>query len=235
MFGIMGTSACLCWPLLQQSHSGGTAAELSLLHWQLLDTGVETPRCVGGRFLNDVLCLVLLLPSCSSLHKLTRYPSLFIFLPDKTMLCSIISRIARYNLSFLIAVISVNILFQITVTAMWGWRAARCPTPRSPPAPATTRSTWGRSTPGSDRWTGDRGYHIHKGDISALNIFKTYFQLKDSAGGAWCPRNPVGPRPESHAQWLGVNMSSTQVVTKVLTQGRYAGGQVRSTPLLCAL
>ena len=30
-------------------------------------------------------------------------------------------------------------------------------------------------------------------------------------------------------------MSSTQVVTKVLTQGRYAGGQVRSTPLLCAV
>ena len=77
--------------------------------------------------------------------------------------------------------------------------------------------------------------HFSRKKYFTKNVFQTYFKFKDSAGGAWCPRDPVGPRPESHAQWLGVNMSSTQVVTKVLTQGRYAGGQVRSTPFLCAV
>ena len=77
--------------------------------------------------------------------------------------------------------------------------------------------------------------HFSRKKYFTKNVFQTYFKFKDSAGGAWCPRDPVGPRPESHAQWLGVNMSSTQVVTKVLTQGRYAGGQVRCTPFLCAV
>ena len=43
---------------------------------------------------------------------------------------------------------------------------------------------------------------------------------QDTGGGAWCPRDPVGPDPDTHHQWLGVNLTQPHVITSVLTQGR---------------
>ena len=57
-----------------------------------------------------------------------------------------------------------------------------------------------------------------------LNVGPAQARLNlDVAGGAWCPQHPVGPEVE--AEWLGVNMSQTFVISSVSSQGRYAGGR----------
>ena len=46
---------------------------------------------------------------------------------------------------------------------------------------------------------------------------------QDEAGGAWCPELPVGPQVGD--QWLGLNASTTFVISSIRSQGRYAEGQ----------
>ena len=54
-----------------------------------------------------------------------------------------------------------------------------------------------------------------------LNVGPQHARLgQDTAGGAWCPRDPVGPDPDTHQQWLGVNLTQPHVISSVLTQGR---------------
>ena len=54
-----------------------------------------------------------------------------------------------------------------------------------------------------------------------LNVGPQHARLgQDTGGGAWCPRDPVGPDPDTHHQWLGVNLTSPHVISSVLTQGR---------------
>lgn len=45
----------------------------------------------------------------------------------------------------------------------------------------------------------------------------------DVQGGAWCPRQPV--TRETNDQYLQVDLGDNYVISSVLTQGRYAGGQ----------
>ena len=57
-----------------------------------------------------------------------------------------------------------------------------------------------------------------------LNVGPAQARLnQDDAGGAWCPEHPVGPQVGD--QWLGLNTSSTFVISSVRSQGRYAEGQ----------
>jgi len=45
----------------------------------------------------------------------------------------------------------------------------------------------------------------------------------EGAGGAWCPREPVSR--EKDQQWIQVNLTAVRIISAVLTQGRFAGGQ----------
>ena len=57
-----------------------------------------------------------------------------------------------------------------------------------------------------------------------LNVGPAQARLNhDEAGGAWCPEHPVGPQVGD--QWLGLNTSTTFVISSVRSQGRYAEGQ----------
>ena len=51
-----------------------------------------------------------------------------------------------------------------------------------------------------------------------------YFRLHhDDHGGAWCPLQPVSP--DKSDQWLGMNLTTSHVISMLETQGRYANGQ----------
>ena len=53
-----------------------------------------------------------------------------------------------------------------------------------------------------------------------------YFLLRlhnNDDGGAWCPLQPVSP--DKNDQWLGMNLSSSHVISVLETQGRHAHGQ----------
>ena len=62
-------------------------------------------------------------------------------------------------------------------------------------------------------------YYIRMHWLLILN-----FRLhNDEHGGAWCPLQPVSP--DKSDQWLGMNMTSSHVISVLETQGRYANGQ----------
>ena len=73
-----------------------------------------------------------------------------------------------------------------------------------------TLSMWGLNTPG----------HNNNNNNNNNNNDNNNRLGQDTGGGAWCPRDPVGPDPDSHQQWLGVNLTQPHVITSVLTQGR---------------
>ena len=57
-----------------------------------------------------------------------------------------------------------------------------------------------------------------------LFILSFYFRLHhDDHGGAWCPLQPVSP--DKSDQWLGINFTTSHVISMLETQGRFANGQ----------
>ena len=55
-----------------------------------------------------------------------------------------------------------------------------------------------------------------------LNVGPQHARLgQDTAGGAWCPKHPIGPELENHQEWFGANLTMPHVISSVLTQGRW--------------
>ena len=52
----------------------------------------------------------------------------------------------------------------------------------------------------------------------------------ERGGGAWCPKGPVGPLwydKETNKEWIQVDLEPGTVITGLVVQGRWAGGQGR--------